>query len=77
MMLKADLHVHTLYSMDCNTPLDQIIKRCLEIGINCLAIADHGTIAGALKMKELAPFSRYCCRRDTYSQRRNNGYVPE
>ncbi len=56
-MLKADLHVHTLYSMDCATSLDPIIARCLEIGINCLAIADHGTIAGALKMKEIAPFS--------------------
>ena len=55
-MLKADLHVHTTYSVDCTTPLEQIIKRCLKIGINCLAIADHGTIAGALKLKEMAPF---------------------
>jgi len=55
-LIKADLHVHTLYSMDCNTPLDQIITRCLEIGINCLAIADHGNIEGALKLKEIAPF---------------------
>jgi predicted metal-dependent phosphoesterase TrpH len=55
-LLKADLHVHTLYSMDCATPFDRIIARCLEIGINCLAIADHGTITGALKMREIAPF---------------------
>lgn len=55
-MLKADLHVHTLYSMDCCTSLAQIITRCLEIGINCLAIADHGNIEGALKLKEIAPF---------------------
>ena len=37
-------------------PLEQIIERCLETGINCLAIADHGTIAGALKLKQMAPF---------------------
>ncbi len=37
--------------------LEQIIARCLEVGINCLGIADHNTIAGALKMKEIAPFS--------------------
>ena len=55
-MLKADLHVHTEYSMDCNTPLEKIINRCLEIGINCVAIADHGTIEGALRMQRIAPF---------------------
>jgi len=55
-LLKADLHVHTKYSMDCNSPLDRIITRCNELGINCLAIADHGTVEGALKMQEIAPF---------------------
>ena len=42
--------------MDCATPLEQIISRCLETGINCIAIADHGTAQGALKMQDLAPF---------------------
>jgi hypothetical protein len=56
-LLKADLHVHTKYSLDCNTPLPRIISRCLDIGINCIAIADHGTIEGALKMQELTPFT--------------------
>lgn len=55
-MLKADLHIHTEYSSDCNTPLEKIINRCLEIGINCIAVADHGTIEGALKMQRIAPF---------------------
>ena len=55
-LLKADLHLHTAYSMDCNTPLDKIINRCLEIGINCIVIADHGTAEGALKMQAIAPF---------------------
>jgi len=55
-MLKADLHIHTEYSMDCSTPLEKIISRCLKIGINCIAIADHGTIEGALKMQSIAPF---------------------
>jgi predicted metal-dependent phosphoesterase TrpH len=56
-LLKADLHIHTEYSMDCDTPLEKIIKRCLEVGINCIAIADHGTAEGALKMQEIAPFT--------------------
>ena len=55
-MLNADLHIHTAYSIDCVTPLEQIVERCLEIDINCVAVADHGTIAGALKLKEMAPF---------------------
>jgi len=37
-------------------PLDKIINRCLELGVNCIAIADHGTTEGALRMQELAPF---------------------
>lgn len=55
-MLKADLHIHSKYSLDCDTPLEKIIARCQELGINCIAIADHGTTEGALKLKEIAPF---------------------
>ena len=36
--------------------LENIISRCLETGISCIAISDHGTIDGALKMQSLAPF---------------------
>ena len=42
--------------MDCNTPLEKIIARCKRLNINCVAIADHGTAEGALKMKKIAPF---------------------
>jgi predicted metal-dependent phosphoesterase TrpH len=55
-LLKADLHIHTKYSMDCDTPLEKIIKRCQELGINCIAIADHGTAEGALEIQKIAPF---------------------
>jgi predicted metal-dependent phosphoesterase TrpH len=55
-VLKADLHIHTEYSMDCQTRLADILRRCQEIGINCIAIADHGTAEGALKMQSLASF---------------------
>ncbi|MBI2860936.1 MAG: PHP domain-containing protein [Chloroflexi bacterium] len=56
-MLKADFHIHTRYSLDCDTPLEQIVSRCVELGINCIAIADHGTVEGALEMQKLAPFT--------------------
>ena len=56
-LLKADLHIHTEYSIDCDMTLEQIINRCQEMGINCIAIADHGTAEGALKMQSIAPFT--------------------
>jgi len=55
-LVKADLHIHTKYSMDCQTPLEKIVKRCQELGINCIAIADHGTTEGALEIQKIAPF---------------------
>ena len=55
-MIKADLHIHTCYSPDCCTPLEKIVDHCLNAGINCLAVADHNTIEGALKLQEMAPF---------------------
>ena len=42
--------------MDCNTPPEEIISRCLETGINCIAISDHDALEGALKIQGLAPF---------------------
>lgn len=56
-MLKADFHCHTQYSMDCEMALEDIIARCENTGINCLNVCDHGTIEGALKMQEIAPFN--------------------
>jgi predicted metal-dependent phosphoesterase TrpH len=55
-LLKADLHIHSKYSMDCDTPLEKIIARCQELGINCIALSDHGTAAGALILQKIAPF---------------------
>ena len=55
-MLKADFHIHSKYSMDCKTTLEKIIQSCLKKNINCIALADHGSIEGALKIKSMAPF---------------------
>jgi len=55
-LLKADLHIHTEYSMDCGMSLQQAINGCLKTGINCIAVADHGNIEGALKIQSIAPF---------------------
>lgn len=55
-MLRADLHLHTAYSLDSSVSLEEVIEACLKKGINCLAVTDHGNITGALKMKRIAPF---------------------
>jgi predicted metal-dependent phosphoesterase TrpH len=55
-MLKADLHTHTCYSPDSDSSLDAIIRQCLKKGIDCLAVCDHGTTEGALKLQAIAPF---------------------
>jgi hypothetical protein len=55
-LIKADLHIHTCYSIDCLTPLEKIVEHCLKLGINCIAVADHNTITGALKLRDIAPF---------------------
>ena len=55
-MIRADLHLHTIYSGDSKSQLEQIIARCSDVGINCIAVTDHNTIAGALKMQQTAPF---------------------
>ncbi|MDP2720325.1 MAG: PHP domain-containing protein [Dehalococcoidia bacterium] len=55
-MLKADLHLHTSFSPDSSVTVEQVIETCRERGINCIAVTDHGSIEGALKIKEMAPF---------------------
>ena len=55
-MLRADLHIHTEYSFDCCVTAKDIVDRCLKIDINCVAVADHGTIEGALELRKVAPF---------------------
>jgi len=42
--------------MDCNTTLEEIMRACQKKNINCIAIADHGAIEGALQMQRIAPF---------------------
>ena len=55
--VKADLHIHTCYSCDCVSKLEAIVQRCQAAGIDCVAIADHGTADGALKLQNMVPFS--------------------
>jgi predicted metal-dependent phosphoesterase TrpH len=55
-LFKADFHIHSKYSMDCKTTLEQIIQACQKKKLNCIALSDHGSVEGALKLKKIAPF---------------------
>jgi len=56
-LIKADLHIHTAYSPDSITSLQQVIARCRKNELNCVAVTDHNTILGALKLREMAQFT--------------------
>ena len=48
--LKIDLHVHTCYSEDASTTLKEVIDYAEKKGLNGVAITDHNTLEGALKL---------------------------
>lgn len=55
-MISADFHLHTCFSPDCKTSLDEIVEAVLRARLDCIAITDHDTIEGALQLKESASF---------------------
>lgn len=53
---RADFHIHTAFSPDSTGTPEQIIRRCQQRQLNCIAITDHDTIDGALAVSRIAPF---------------------
>jgi len=53
--VRVDLHTHTEYSSDSELPLVRAVEGWQRAGIDCVAITDHNTIAGALALREWAP----------------------
>ena len=49
--LKIDLHVHTCYSPDAITTLKEVIVYSKKRGLDGVAVSDHDTLAGALKLQ--------------------------
>jgi predicted metal-dependent phosphoesterase TrpH len=51
-LARYDLHLHTEFSPDCDTPLDAIEAHCLRRGLTGIAVTDHDTIEGALRLRD-------------------------
>lgn len=54
MQVKADLHVHTIYSRDSLITPKDLVFYAKKRGLNAVAITDHNTIEGALKIAKEA-----------------------
>lgn len=54
-MLRVDLHLHSHFSHDGKSSLQQLIDRARECGLDRLALTDHNTVEGALSFIRVAP----------------------
>tara|TARA_Y100000590_G_scaffold230778_2_gene260115 strand:+ start:8508 stop:9170 length:663 start_codon:yes stop_codon:yes gene_type:complete len=53
--LKTDIHMHTGFSPDSITSIEHFMMKCLEKGLECIAITDHNTIDGAIAIRDISP----------------------
>lgn len=53
-LARFDLHLHTEFSPDCDTDLGRIEPHCQSVGVTGIAVTDHNTIEGALRMRDRA-----------------------
>ena len=54
-MLRVDLHLHSHYSHDGRSSLQELVERAQECGLDRLALTDHNVVEGALAFAQLAP----------------------
>jgi predicted metal-dependent phosphoesterase TrpH len=53
--VRIDLHLHSRYSHDGQSTLEELVERCAECGLDRIALTDHNTVEGALKLAKIAP----------------------
>ncbi len=52
--MKADLHIHSLYSNDGELGIPEILKNCHKGGVDTFSITDHNCVGGSREAKRLA-----------------------
>jgi predicted metal-dependent phosphoesterase TrpH len=53
--LRVDLHLHSSFSHDSRTSLEALIERSRNCGLDRIALTDHNTVEGALRLARIAP----------------------
>ena len=56
MQLKADLHVHTVYSRDALITPEELVFYARKRGLSAVAVTDHDSVDGALKIARETDF---------------------
>lgn len=51
-MGKADLHIHTTYSMDGTASVREVLESAVRAGVDVIAVTDHNEVRGALEARE-------------------------
>ena len=51
----ADLHIHSMHSLDATTTVRAVLKQAADVGLDVIAITDHDEIIGSLEARDLAP----------------------
>ena len=55
MALRVDLHLHSNFSHDGQSSLEELIERSRECRLDRIALTDHNTVEGALELSRMAP----------------------
>lgn len=53
--IRVDLHTHSRWSPDASLRPAELVQRARDVGLDRVAVTDHGEIDGALEARELAP----------------------
>ena len=51
--MKADLHIHSFHSNDGEYSIPEIIKFCIESGVDTFSITDHNSVGGSREAMQL------------------------
>lgn len=54
-MLRVDLHLHSFFSHDGKSSLQELIDRARDCSLDRIALTDHNTAEGALQLAKMAP----------------------
>ncbi|MCL2317459.1 MAG: CehA/McbA family metallohydrolase [Methanomassiliicoccaceae archaeon] len=50
--MKADLHIHSNYSKDGKSTVEQIVEAAVKKGLGCIAVTDHNSFEAYDKIKD-------------------------